>query len=309
MDILVVGLVHAPQVGRLREEAERRGHTVDGCFSNEITLDFRPGAMVPRLRRRPMAGYDVYFFWAMDRYKHEWFTAVSALHRETGAIVVDRRLVDPRYHGWSSPAVEYVAQTRLGLRYPRSAMLASTLGLDTVLADFDFPVIVKGSLSRQGRGVHLCSDVGAVRKLMKENEGGYPAWIVREFIPNDGDVRVFTVGYKAIGAMKRTAKAGDFRSNISQGATGAVFDLEAQPEVRHMAEAICEALRIEVAGVDIMLHRETGAPYLLEINSGPEIAGIERYTGANVAGEIVEYFEALAAGRFDPMAGLGPPPG
>jgi glutathione synthase/RimK-type ligase-like ATP-grasp enzyme len=63
-------------------------------------------------------------------------------------------------------------------------------------------------------------------KIVAELEKTAQAIVIREFIPNDGDVRVFCVGYKVIGAMKRSPKTGEFRSNISLGGTGARFDLE-----------------------------------------------------------------------------------
>ena len=204
-----------------------------------------------------------------------------------------RRVIDagPRYY--STPAFEYMQLVEHGIRFPKSAMVSSRRSVPRVIDEFTFPVVVKGSRSRQGRGVRLLEDVKAVRKLVDQKKKVYPAMVIREFIPNDGDIRVLTVGYKSVGAMKRTPPEGDFRANISQGGSGESFDLESHPEVQRMAEVASEVLGIEVAGVDVMIHQESGERYLLEVNSGPQIAGIERYTGLNAAKEIVLYFESL----------------
>lgn len=297
MRILVIGLVKAQQLLRLREEAEKRGHTVDGCYSNELLLRVGANGFEAELSFGPLAGYDVYFFWALDRYKHEWFIPIWDQMRRRGAHVVNRQLVEPGTIGYSTPAEEYRVQVEQGLRFPRSVMLADPASVDEACLALGFPMIVKGSQSRQGKGVHLIQDRESLLQLLMEKRHEFPAFILREFIPNDGDLRVFTVGYKAIGAMKRTAAHGEFRSNISQGGVGTPFDLERRPDVREMAEALSRGVGYEVAGVDIMLHRDTGEAYILEINAGPEIAGIERYTGTNVAGEIVLYFERLVQER------------
>jgi len=132
-----------------------------------------------------------------------------------------------------------------------------------------------------------------LEKVIKENKEASPAFIIRQFIENDGDVRIFTVGYKAIGAMKRTPKIGDFRSNISQGGAGENFDLSKNQDVKEMAEKISRLTRTEIAGVDIMIEKNTGKPYILEINPGPQFTGFEKYTGTNAASAIIRYFESL----------------
>ena len=117
--------------------------------------------------------------------------------------------------------------------------------------------------------------------------------VVREYIPNDGDIRVFIMGGKAIGALARRPKEGDFRANISQGGSGDVFDLETRPDVREIAEKMAAACGLAIAGVDIMLNKETGAPYVLEVNESPQIEGFEKYTGVNAAKAMIEYFVSL----------------
>jgi ribosomal protein S6--L-glutamate ligase len=132
-----------------------------------------------------------------------------------------------------------------------------------------------------------------IEKIIKENKEISPSFIIREFIPNDGDIRVFTVGYLAIGAMKRIPPEGDFRSNISLGGTGENYELEKYPKVKLLAEKAAEITGTEIAGVDIILHKETGNPYILEVNPGPQFTGFEKYTGVNAALEIIKYFEIL----------------
>ena len=55
-----------------------------------------------------------------------------------------------------------------------------------------------------------------------------------------------------------------------------------------MAIAAAKAMGLNVAGVDIM--RSARGPLVLEVNASPGF-GIEKITGRNVAGKIIEYVE------------------
>ena len=58
-----------------------------------------------------------------------------------------------------------------------------------------------------------------------------------------------------------------------------------------MAIKSAKAMGLSVAGVDIM--RSKRGPLVLEVNASPGF-GIERVTGRNVAGKIIEYVEQNA---------------
>lgn len=50
---------------------------------------------------------------------------------------------------------------------------------------------------------------------------------------------------------------------------------------------------LRVAGVDLL--RSNHGPLVMEINSSPGLEGIEKTTGVDVAGKIIEYLEKNAA--------------
>jgi len=74
---------------------------------------------------------------------------------------------------------------------------------------------------------------------------------------------------------------------------GEKFDLKENVEIQKMAEKISEVMRAEIAGVDIIVNSKTGVPHIIEVNRGPQFAGLEKYTGVNAAGEIIKYFEKV----------------
>ena len=78
----------------------------------------------------------------------------------------------------------------------------------------------------------------------------------------------------------------DFRSNLHKGGSGTPIKLT--PEEEKVAVKAAKIMGLSVAGVDIM--RSARGPLCLEVNASPGF-GIEKVTGRNVAGKIIEYVE------------------
>ena len=100
-------------------------------------------------------------------------------------------------------------------------------------------------------------------------------------------IRVFIVDGKVVGAMKRTAKDGEFRSNLHRGGTAELIKLSKAE--RETALKAARELGLTVCGVD-MLPSDRG-PLVLEVNSSPGLEGIEKATGKDVANTVIEYLE------------------
>lgn len=293
MKILIVGLSTHPQIKRLQEEAEKRGHEVVGCYTSELVISASQNDFNVSLRGDPI-NHDLIYFWAVGKRRWEWYVAAEFLNKSRGTVIVNRKAIEADYNYFLTPANDFLKQNEEKLLFPKSSIVFSPKSVDSVVSEYSFPVVVKSTTGHQGKSVFLVNDREELRNKVKEITVDAPAAVVREFIPNDGDVRIFTVGYKAIGAMKRSpTKEGEFRSNISVGGRGENFDLSARPDVAKIAEKLSKITRTEIAGVDIMIHKETGDPYILEINPGPQFMGLEKYTDTNAALEIIKYFEQL----------------
>lgn len=293
MKILIVGLVKNPQLKRLVVEGKKLGHVVEGCYSAELVIETEKGSFNPTLRGKEI-DHDLIYLWAIGKRRWEWYTAVNYIEKTRETVIVNKKITDKNYNYFLSAASDYEKQVENNLPFPKSALIFDQKGAEVVINKFDFPLILKTAEGRQGRGVFKLNSKDEVRKTIIELSKNSVSFVIREFIPNNGDIRVFTVGYKAIGAMKRTpVEKGEFRSNISLGGKGEKFDLDKFPKIRDIAEKLSEITRTQIAGVDIMVHKETHAPYILEINPGPQFTGFEKYTGINAAREIIKYFEKL----------------
>lgn len=149
------------------------------------------------------------------------------------------------------------------------------------------PLIVKLLEGTQGYGVVLAPTKKAAQSIIQAFHSMKARVIVQEFIQESkgADIRAFVVNGKVVGAMKRQGKEGEFRSNLHQGGTGELIKLSKIE--REAALRAAQAMGLPIAGVD-MLQSERG-PLILEVNSSPGLEGIEKATGKDIAGIIVDY--------------------
>jgi glutathione synthase/RimK-type ligase-like ATP-grasp enzyme len=133
------------------------------------------------------------------------------------------------------------------------------------------PFVVKSVHGRKGRDNHLCPTVESVRTVFTQNRN--LQFVVQPFIPNDGDWRVLVFGAQAKLALRRTAARGSHLNNTSAGGTAERVEVDSIPAaaVRDVIAAAA-AVRLAVAGVDLITDRETGRHYVLEANSNPQLA-------------------------------------
>lgn len=165
------------------------------------------------------------------------------------------------------------------------------------------PLIVKLMESTHGQGIVLAETDKAAEGVINAFRGLNANFLVQEYIKeaNGSDIRCFVVGERVVAAMQRTAKEGDFRSNLHRGGTASVVKL--LPEERVLATKAAKVMGLNVAGVDII--RSAHGPLVLEVNSSPGLQGIERVTGKDVADIIIEYIEKDAQKGVNKTRGKG----
>jgi ribosomal protein S6--L-glutamate ligase len=151
------------------------------------------------------------------------------------------------------------------------------------------PHVIKLVEGTQGAGVVLAEKPSASQSVIEAFRGLYANFLVQEFVreAKGADIRCFIVGGKVVAAMKRQAKAGEFRSNLHRG--GSAESVRLSAEETDAALRAATVMGLSVAGVDLLRSRR--GPLVLEVNSSPGLEGIEAATRVDVAGAIIEYIE------------------
>ena len=151
------------------------------------------------------------------------------------------------------------------------------------------PLVIKLLEGTQGIGVVLAETKKAASSVIEAFYGLGNNILIQEYIKEakGTDIRAFVVDGKVVGAMKRTAKEGEFRSNLHRGGTAEIVKLTRLE--KETAISAAKAMGLTVAGVD-MLPSARG-PLILEVNSSPGLEGIETATGKDIAIEVIKYLE------------------
>lgn len=165
------------------------------------------------------------------------------------------------------------------------------------------PLVLKLLEGTQGKGVILAETNHAAESAIDAFRELDANFLVQEYIKEAGgrDIRCFVIGDEVVAAMMRTAKEGEFRSNLHRG--GSAAPVELTTEEREMAVTAAGTMGLNVAGVDIV--RSHRGPLVLEVNSSPGLQGIEAITGQDVAGLIIAFAEKNARPHSTRTRGQG----
>ncbi|MFT5368342.1 MAG: ribosomal protein S6--L-glutamate ligase [Candidatus Latescibacterota bacterium] len=271
---------------RLKEAGVERGHEVrvidySRCYMN-IT-SHRPsvifegealpkyGAVIPRIG----ASYTYYGTAVVRQFEMMGIFSVN----ESQAISRSRDKLR---------SLQLLARDGIGL--PVTGFARSTKDIDGLIKMVGgAPLVIKLVEGTQGIGVVLAETKKAAESVIEAFRGLDANILVQEFIKEAGgaDIRCFVVGNRVVASMIRRAAPGEFRSNLHRGGTAELIKIT--PEERSTAVRAAKSMGLNVAGVDIL--RSNHGPVVMEVNSSPGLEGIEKATGINVAGKIIELIE------------------
>ena len=134
--------------------------------------------------------------------------------------------------------------------------------------ELDFPVVVKPRFGSWGREVTLCRDRDELQHTLERL--AFQSWfrttgaVAQELIPPLGhDLRLIVAGGGVIGAGRRTAAPGEWRTNVALGA--AVTRSSPSPVAVALARAAAKASGLDLVGVDL-LPTGPGGFSILELN-------------------------------------------
>lgn len=181
---------------------------------------------------------------------------------------------------------------KAGVGIPKTVFARETADLDDVLDQVGgAPVIIKVARGTHGNGVVLAETRKAAKAVMQAFYVEGVSFVVQEYIAESAgtDIRAFVVNGKVVASMQRRSLNDDFRSNLHQGGEG--IPIKLSDEERRTALKAAKAMGLPICGVDMM--RSSRGPLVLEVNSSPGF-GIEKVTGRNVAGKIIDYVEQNA---------------
>jgi [lysine-biosynthesis-protein LysW]--L-2-aminoadipate ligase len=143
-------------------------------------------------------------------------------------------------------------------------------------APVSFPLVVKPRFGSWGRDVMLCPDEPSYRRALDvlRTRPWFAATgaVAQELVPPLGhDLRVVIAANDVIGAVKRVAPAGEWRTNVALGATRVRTD--PSPAACELAIAAAAAIGADLVGVDL-LPVGPGRHVVLELNGAVDFTPV-----------------------------------
>lgn len=138
---------------------------------------------------------------------------------------------------------------------------------------FSYPLIMKANDGSRGDDNYLIYDAQEAITILKAAEDR-KEFVLQTFIPNDGDFRLLFVGLEEDPLVfHRKGGEGTHLNNTSKGGAGTRVDLRDIPaEYLEYAHRAAAQLHRQIGGVDMLIDKETGKPYILEVNGTPALA-------------------------------------
>lgn len=269
---------------RLIEAGEKRGHTVEvyshldcyvGLKKGEPTIHHKGVDIVGVDAVIPRIGASVTFYGTAIVRQFEMMKVFST----NGSMAITRSRDKLR---------SLQLMSREGIGMPFTAFAHNTSNISDILNMVDgLPVVIKLLEGTQGIGVMLADTKKAAKSILETFNGLDKKVMLQEFIEEAGgaDIRAIVIGGTVVGAMKRQAADGEFRSNLHRGGTAKSIRLS--KEEKETALCAAKAMGLNVAGVDML--QSSRGPLVIEVNSSPGLEGIEKATKKDIAGKIIDF--------------------
>jgi ribosomal protein S6--L-glutamate ligase len=278
---------HSYSTRRLKEAALQRNQSVDVLNTLKFAIDLDRGSPDLYYRQKQLSHYDAVLprIGASITY---YGTAVIRQFQEMDVFCANTAhgIVNSRD---KLRSLQILSRHHVGI--PRTTFVRDR---KDVLPAIDrvggAPVVIKLIEGTQGIGVLLAESVKMAEGIVELLQSQKQNVLIQKFVAESKgrDIRAFVVGDRVVAAMRRVAQGQEFRSNVHRG--GIAEPVELSEEYRETAVRCTQILGLQVAGVDMLEGRD--GPQVMEVNSSPGLEGIEKCTGLDVAGAVIEYIAA-----------------
>lgn len=285
---------------RLIEAARMRGHEIEVVDTLRVYVNISSKKPAVRYRGRDLEGFDAVIP-RIGASITAFGTAVLRQFEVMGVYPLNESVAISRSRD-KLRSLQLMSRKGIGLPVTCFAHKTGQAG-DIINQVGGAPVVIKVLEGTQGIGVVLGETENAAKSMIQAFGGLNADILVQEFIKEarGEDIRALVIGNRVVAAMKRTGAEGDFRSNLHRG--GQAVQIKITPGERATAVKAAKVLGLNVAGVDML--RSNRGPVVMEVNSSPGLEGIEKATGKDIAGMIIQFLEKNAKHNRTKTRGRG----
>ncbi len=267
----------------------------EACFLDELEFVYDGTELTIANTRNSqnLNAYDAIFClgWFNEKLYEEIVLGCALYAEKHGITLINS---EARINRSKSKLSQYVLAAEHSLAMTRFcfAMNHDVLQAAVAKSGISYPFIMKAPLGARGNDNYLVESQKQLHSIFADNPN--TPYIIQEFVPNNGDLRLLVAGGQVRMAIGRKAAEGTHLNNTSKGGSAEIIPVESLPQAMlTQAVHIAKLLNREVTGVDMIVHRDSGDFYFLEANNMPQLS-----TGSFVdekAAMLNGYFESLVS--------------
>lgn len=243
----------------------------------------------------PLEYFDLIYIRLIGKRKEDVGIVVNYA-KDKGIKIVDEIYKDTRTFAVPLPkSIEAKLFFEAGINVPKTYFARLKKIKEEGPRIFGYPFVIKGTAGKQGRAVWSPKsekELGDLFLELRKEEKRGERFIAQEFVKASQRSRVLVVGDRAIAAITRPTR---WRKRFVDRVNGSFPEakrmaLNPIPEDQaEVAIKAAKALRLNIAGVDVLKEDKTGKIFILEANQAPKWDSIKEDTDINVEREVIKY--------------------
>lgn len=259
-------------INRLESSIDCQVHSYDQM---EVVIDNEQGiSVINRATKRDVNEYDLIYFKSYTM-NAEQAAVIAEYAQSQGISFVSQEVAN--YH-YRSKLAQYARLIRNDIAVPLTVAPASGElpgAYRRLVKRLGSPFVFKDGTDNKGQNNHLIAskaDFDRVVESIDVDRRQY--YIAQNYIENDGDYRLMVLDKDVRLAIKRRRTSDDTHlNNISAGGRAELMPVDDLPAaVQAMAIRAALLTDHQIAGVDVIQDKKTGDWYLMEVNTGPQLA-------------------------------------
>lgn len=141
--------------------------------------------------------------------------------------------------------------------------------MDLIAATCSFPLIIKDTKGSCGIDSFLVKDAEQLLHVIADLPRN-KRFIFQSFIPNEYDWGIMVANGEVVSGEQSYGADGEFRNNLANGAEERFTPPSEIPiEIKELALKASSLLNLSWSRTDIIIDKNTGKPYILEVNRYP----------------------------------------
>jgi RimK family alpha-L-glutamate ligase len=184
-----------------------------------------------------------------------------------------------------------------GIPVPDATMATDTGRLNAARDRYGESAVYKTAIGTHGGGTWKVGSTESVTAQVGQRQAFLQRMIQRSDVERNRDLRIYVVDGEVVGAMRRYAPEGDWRTNVALGGDVEAATDELTEAAATMAVDAADAIGLDYAGVDVI--EDDDGWYVLEVNPTAGFRGLFRATDVSPAPHIARLAIERAGGQVD----------